>query len=172
MYLDDDNWIEPHHIESLLALIFRHKLDWAYSLRNIVSPNGGFICRDDCQSLGWWPAYNGSYHHIDANCFFIRRSTAISYSSIWNRKLYFKDVEIPDRALCMALLRDSPLVFTTGLYTVNYRVGGHRSVARDKKYFITGNKFMSDLYKTFPWTSMEVAGPDPRHPSLLLHVPR
>jgi GT2 family glycosyltransferase len=30
-YLDDDNWYEPDHIESLVEMIEKHDLGWAYS---------------------------------------------------------------------------------------------------------------------------------------------
>ena len=31
-YLDDDNWYEPDHIESLVTLIEEHSLAWAYKI--------------------------------------------------------------------------------------------------------------------------------------------
>ena len=49
MFLDDDNTIEPDHVESLLRPIGEHA--WAYALRNITM-NGMFVARDYCDALG------------------------------------------------------------------------------------------------------------------------
>ena len=55
-YLDEDNFYEPEHVQSLVETISKGN-EWAYSLRNIVDKNGEFICTDDCESLGKWPVY-------------------------------------------------------------------------------------------------------------------
>lgn len=166
VYLDEDNWINPDHIESLITLAECNNLDWAYSLRNITSQKGTFLCRDDCQSLGWWPAYDGGYCLVDSNCYLIKRSLAAKFSTIWNRPAYEPGVETPDRALCQYLFREHPYAFTTGLYTMNYRLGSHRSEEKDHAYFTKGNKATAALYKKFPWTSLKLNGRSPTHPSL------
>ena len=55
-YLDEDNFYEPEHIQTLVETISKGN-SWAYSLRNIVDKNGEFSCTDDCESLGKWPVY-------------------------------------------------------------------------------------------------------------------
>lgn len=166
IYLDEDNWIEPTHVESLIALAEKNNLDWTYSLRNIVSHNGKFLCRDDCQSLGWWPAYDGGYYLVDSNCYFVKRTLAVNFATLWNRAAYDPSLETPDRVLCCHLSRDYPFAFTTGLYSVNYRLGGNRSEERDREYFLTGNRIMASIYNKYPWNSTEIQGKSPTHPSL------
>ena len=51
-YLDEDNWLEPNHIESLMEVADENS--FACSLRKIVNSDGKFICNDDCESLGNW----------------------------------------------------------------------------------------------------------------------
>lgn len=166
VYLDEDNWIEVDHVSRLVALAKACHLQWAYALRNIVSWQGKHICRDDCNSLGWWPSYDGGYHHVDSNCFFIKRSIAVAFSHIWHRPAYDPKLESPDRALCMQLLKEHPQVFTTGEYSVNYRIGGHRSEADDRAFYMLGNRIMSHLYRRFPWSHIRVGGRIARHPCL------
>ena len=49
-FLDEDNWFEDNHIESLVKTIQQGN-EWAYSLRKIVDQTGNYICNDDCESL-------------------------------------------------------------------------------------------------------------------------
>ena len=44
-FLDDDNWFDETHVESLWLLASKHNLKWAFSLRKLVAPNGEFICK-------------------------------------------------------------------------------------------------------------------------------
>lgn len=166
IYLDEDNWLEKEHVAQLVSAAEINELEWAYSLRNIVSWNGEFICRDDCQSLGWWTAYDGGYYLVDTNCYLLKRSLAVKYAPIWHRRAYDPVVETPDRALCRLLLTEHPCAHTTGQYTVNYRLGGSRSEAKDRAFFAKGNERMARFYHTFPWTGMQVDGRSPTHPTL------
>jgi glycosyltransferase involved in cell wall biosynthesis len=50
-FLDEDNYYDYTHIESLVDVIQRGN-DWAYSLRKIVDKDGNHVCLDDCESLG------------------------------------------------------------------------------------------------------------------------
>ena len=50
-YLDDDNWLAPDHLSSLLTAI--GDVDWAYSWRWFVSPSDSTpLCIDDWESVG------------------------------------------------------------------------------------------------------------------------
>ena len=51
-FLDEDNWIEPNHIESLVNSI--EDGSFSCSLRKIVDQEGNYVCNDDCESLGNW----------------------------------------------------------------------------------------------------------------------
>lgn len=169
-YLDEDNWIAPNHIESLMRLSEKHGLQWAYSLRNVMHRNGAFACKDDCNSLGWWPSYDGLYHHVDTNCYFIRRDIAIQIAPMWNRATGNRTLETPDRAICSYLLTHYPLAYTTGLYTVNYRIGSRVSETRDLSFYKLGNKLHRSLYRRFPWKNVVIAGHLLEHPRLAIRL--
>lgn len=166
MYLDEDNWIERCHVARMVELVEQNDLQWAYALRNVVRNNGEFLCRDDCQSLGWWPAFGGGYHLVDTSCYVLSRTVAAKCSHFWYRPSYDPLLETPDRAFCMHLMANFPRAVPSGEYTVNYRLGGHRCDAADRRYFQQGNDYMRQLYVRFPWLTTRVAGKNPRHPSL------
>lgn len=148
-FLDEDNWFEPQHIASLMALITAHGLDWAYALRRMVTVDGQFIANDDCESLGKWPTWNNPANHlVDTNCYVIRRDIALSATPLWYRK--FHNELSPDFALCRQLLREHPSCATNGLYTVNYRVGP--KAGAQPAFFLAGNDAMRRHYpQGFPW---------------------
>ena len=68
MFLDDDNFLDPSHVEDCLRVCESHS--WAYSLRKIVDEDGRFVCNDDCESLGKWPSVLGPKDFfVDVNCY-------------------------------------------------------------------------------------------------------
>ena len=142
-FLDQDNWYEDNHIESLIDVIQQGN-DWAYSLRKIVSQEGTYICNDDCESLGKWQTYHG-VNHIDTNCYCIKTSTAIKLSQVWHGGWG------QDRVFLSAIAQHFPRFHCTSEYTVNYRVDGNPgSVNAD--FFYNGNKVMNQKYNgVFPW---------------------
>jgi hypothetical protein len=151
-YLDEDNWFDKDHITYLIDVVLKFDLDWAYSLRKICSKSGQFVCKDDCDSLGIWGQWYGNQNHIDSNCYLLKRALACEASHIWYRKGYSDDILDPDKALCRWLLNQKIKGFTSGAYTVNYRLGSTEETV-GKNYFIEGNQLMAKLYKYFPWNS-------------------
>lgn len=149
-FLDEDNWMDPHHIGSMVETLLTYDLDWVYSLRNIVNRSGTFICRDDCDSLGIWGTWYSEQNHVDTSCYLIKREIATTASNIWNRKGYDENVIDPDKALCRYLLAEYPRVYTTGKYSINYRIGSSSDTAAEQ-YFLQGNDVMSSKYRHFPW---------------------
>jgi hypothetical protein len=82
-YLDEDNCIEPDHIEKLVRKL-EEGYDWVYYLRNIHGKEGEFLCEDNCEDLGKWPVYfNPEVHHIDTSCFAVRRDIAVRVGHAW-----------------------------------------------------------------------------------------
>lgn len=82
-YLDEDNWLDPSHVETLVDVIKRGN-DWAYSLRKIFDKDGNFLCEDNCESLGKWPVYfNDETYHIDTSCFAVKRDVAVRVGHLW-----------------------------------------------------------------------------------------
>ena len=82
IYLDEDNYFEPNHVESLIKTIQDKKLAWAFSFRNIVDKESNFICQDNCESLGKWPSV-GNYLHVDTSAFCINRELAAKNAHNW-----------------------------------------------------------------------------------------
>ena len=145
LYLDQDCWMNPNHVESLVDTIESNNLDWAYSLRSIWSQDGAFICLDDCESLGKWPTYHG-IHHIDTNTYFIKTSVATKIASVWHGGWG------QDRVFFNVLSNNFKNYNCTGKHTVNYGLGGNEGSVKSD-FFTNGNKRMNDKYNgVFPWT--------------------
>jgi hypothetical protein len=164
IFLDEDNWIEPNHVESLVNAVKGH--DWAFSLRKIVNKDGEYLCNDDCESLGLWhTCLSANEFFVDVNCYFISKKLAIQTAPIWYRRNRHPDEQPEvDRLLIHVLRQNKTRYTTTGEYTLNYRVGNtSRSV--QSEFFLQGNKIMEQIHgKSFPWrkenlSSEDVVGP-------------
>jgi glycosyltransferase involved in cell wall biosynthesis len=155
MYLDDDNTLEPDHIESLLTVCETN--DWAYSLRNIVDKDGKFLCQDNCESLGKWASVlDEKDFFIDVNCYFLPTRLAIHLGPAWYRK--FREPGMPevDRVLAATLMNNNLKFECTYEHTVNYTVGNTENSVK-KEFFENGNRVMRDRYPDgLPWKSPEL----------------
>ena len=143
LYLDQDNWFSPTHVESCVKTIQNRNLNWCYSLRDIYEDNN-FICHDDCESLGKWQTYHG-VNHVDTNSYCLKTEIAIKLASAWHGGWG------QDRVFLATVSQYFPKFDCTNEYTVNYRVAGNAgSVTKD--FFINGNNIMNDKYNgDFPW---------------------
>ena len=149
-FLDQDNWYEDHHIESLVDVIQRGN-EWAYSLRKIVSQEGTYICNDDCESLGKWTSViNDKF--IDVNCFMIPKAAAIQFSPYWYRRArHPQEQPEVDRILSPFMMQMCKKFDTNGEYTVNYRVASRADSVQDV-FFIEGNEVMKQrMNGEYPW---------------------
>lgn len=149
-FLDQDNWFEPNHIESLVNVL-REGNDWAYSLRKIVAQGGEYICNDDCESLGKWPSVLDD-KFIDVNCYMIPKHAALAFSPYWYRRARHphEQPEV-DRILSTFMMTNLPKYDTNGQYTVNYRVASRADSVQDS-FFIRGNEAMNrKMNGEFPW---------------------
>jgi glycosyltransferase involved in cell wall biosynthesis len=156
IYLDDDNSLEPNHIEECLKVIDKGN-DWAYSFRNIVDKDHKFICRDDCESLGKWASVLGpSDFFIDVNCYFIPTMIAIHLGPAWYRKFREPGKPEVDRVLAHTLMNNNLKFDTTYGYTVNYTVGNTQNSVQPE-FFANGNRIMRDRYPDgLPWKVQEL----------------
>lgn len=144
LYLDEDNFIDKNHVSSMVSLIEENNLDWCHSLRKIVDENGSYIMNDDCESLGGYRPYT-NYNHVDTSCYCLTLDTARRFSGAIFGKYG------ADRQFYNVLSEHAPNFDTTGLYTLNYRLGGNvNSVQRE--FFERGNNFVGTMYEgEFPW---------------------
>lgn len=153
-FLDEDNWIDPNHIESLVNEIKKGN-EWAYSLRKIVDFKKDFICNDDCESLGIWQSILKD-NFIDVGCWFLPKYLAVNLSSCWYRRARHPNEQPEvDRLISSILLSHYNKFGCTGEYTLNYRVG-NRTDSVQAEFFINGNQKMKEAYKdNLPWKKKE-----------------
>lgn len=144
LYLDQDCWFEPDHVEKCLKTIKENDLQWTYSLRSICDENGEFICRDDCESLGPnWP--EAGYAHVDTNCYCLKTDVANKIASVWHGKWG------QDRVFLHHLYNNFPQFDCTGDYTVNYRLGGNEGSVKSQ-FFLYNNVTTKEKYiGDYPW---------------------
>lgn len=148
-YLDEDNWIEPNHVESLVNTI-KQGNDWAYSLRKIYDKKGNYLCEDNCESLGKWPVFfDESVNHIDTSSFAVKRDVAINIGHSWygqwgaDRKFFFN------------LAKYFPKFDCSREHTLCYRLDGNPNSVKHE-FFDQGNLAMSKKYNgVFPWKIKE-----------------
>lgn len=144
LYLDQDCWFKPNHVESCVKTIEENKLDWCYALRDIYEQNGEFACHDDCESLGpKWPIMG--YPHVDTNCYCIKTEVATKTASVWHGGWG------QDRQFLKMLSSHFIKFSTTGEYTVNYRMGGGTNAVKSD-FFKQNNKLVENHYNgVLPW---------------------
>lgn len=145
LYLDEDNWILPHHVESLYRTLQDSKAQWAYSLRKIYSKEGTYLLDDHCESLGHWTSYQ-NYEHIDTSCFFLPTAIARTFGPAWYGQWG------ADRQFFAALRQHVPSYACSRQHTLCYRLAGNPGSVTGE-FFQAGNQIMSERYPTgYPWT--------------------
>jgi|SRR5206468_3950112 len=161
-FLDEDNWFDPDHIASLLDVVQRG-FSWAFSFRKIVDADGSFICNDDCESLGKWPAILGDEDFlVDTSCYFLPRPVAVQSSPIWYRKFRDPHIMDVDRALVAWLHKNTFNYDTSGRYSLNYRVGSTANSVQ-REFFLEGNQRMLRKHQgKLPWHHRRGLSPAPR----------
>lgn len=149
-FLDQDNWLEPNHVESLVKTI-QEGNNWAYSLRRIATMDGAPICNDDCESLGKWKSVLND-NFVDVNCFFLPKQVALQIAPLWYRRARHPDDQPEvDRIISHVLFNNNLKCDTSGKYTVNYRAG-NRTDSVQGEFFLRGNEAMKQkMNGAYPW---------------------
>lgn len=143
LYLDQDCWFDPNHVQSCIDKIEKEDLDWCYSLRKIMSKEEEYICNDDCESLGKYNP-NFDYNLCDTSTYCIKREVAMLVSP------YFVGGWGHDRRYYSVLSQNFPKFNTTGKYTLNYRLGGDNNLQGE--FFKHWNSISEQKYNAnFPW---------------------
>lgn len=146
-FLDQDNWFEPNHIESLLTEVERHHSPAAYSLRKVCTQEGQRVCPDDCQSLGLLHEsfYPVGTRHIDTNCWLLKRELAMEMAKEWCLPY------VGDRAFAREMMARHPTLPCTGEYSLNYAAES-RAESASINFFLEGNDVMRRRYpEGLPW---------------------
>lgn len=145
LYLDEDNWFMPDHVESLVDVI-KQGNDWAYSLRKIYNKNGNYLCDDNCESLGKYSTYvNSQAFLIDTSCYAVKRDLAVRIGHAWYGQWG------ADRQFFAAVRQYFPKFDGTGQHTLCYRLDGNPNSV-NQQFFEDGNKVMLQKYNgKYPW---------------------
>jgi glycosyltransferase involved in cell wall biosynthesis len=109
-FLDSDNWYEPDHVESLLALQRSTGAKVTVSYRNLAHLDGGI--------LGLCPDSNG-ISFCDTSCMLFTRFAAEAASSWWTIPKEFHAID--DRIIWNRVLSRRHSIACTRRATVNYR---------------------------------------------------
>ena len=153
-YLDDDNWYDPEHVSNNVIACETQNLDWCFSLRKIFLEDGTFLCNDECESIGYWPVwYNGVTHHIDTNCYCLKRQTAINLAPMWHKsRLDGKKVlKSADTIICEYLIQHQTRSSLIPIPSVNYNLGSWE-LSPQKEFFTVGNvKLLERHNNQLPW---------------------
>jgi hypothetical protein len=156
IYLDEDNWIDPCHVEKLVKVIQKGN-DWAYSLRKIYDKDEQLLCEDNCESLGKWPVFfDPNVYHIDTSSFAIKRDIAVRIGHAWYGQWG------ADRQFYQALSTHFPNYDCSNAHTLCYRLDGNpNSVKAD--FFESGNAINATKYNgSFPWKKNTLMQIEPR----------
>lgn len=147
-WLDDDNWYEPDHVESLIKTIGDGPA--AFSLRKLVNVDGSFFDYDNFESVGYWGGL------VDVNCYMLRRDLATGFASCWYRQ--HNGLMIGDRVMLNAMREHGVDLKCSGRYTVNYRLNLKRDL---RAYFKAGNKMTWDTWNgKYPWSEPDEVRPE------------
>jgi glycosyltransferase involved in cell wall biosynthesis len=146
--LDQDNFYDTNHVETLIDYCEENGFSWCHSLRKICERDGTYVCDDNCESLGRYSPFSQTRPNlVDTSTYCIRRDAIIEMAPAW----HFGSGA--DRHFYSFLSEFAPNFGCTGKHTVNYRVNGNpRSPGAE--FFIEGNKIMFERYQgKFPWAS-------------------
>lgn len=140
-FLDDDNWYDPDHIESMVEAMGDH--NYAFSLRKLINPDGSFYVNDDGESIGHYGDL------VDVNCYMFKRDICAGIAPLWYKTNIEKTMMVGDRYVWDLLKSQNVPFGATGRYTVNYRMGAHWNT---RGYFFLRNIQKRAQYPDgFPW---------------------
>ena len=145
-FLDEDNWYEPDHVESLVKVL-NDGNDFAVSLRKIYQPDKTYVCDDNCEALGKWPIYfthNDPQYLADTSSFAFRTGFLQQTCHLWHSGWG------GDRRYFYAVMQHVKWD-TNYKHTLCYRLDGNPgSVGAD--FFIKGNAEQLKHYNgELPW---------------------
>ena len=150
LFLDEDNWYEPNHVQSLIETIESKNLDFSFSLRKIFNPERTYLLDDNCESLGKWPIFmsrhspHGLQYLIDTSSFCFKRQFIQATCHFWHHGWG------GDRHYLYSV-KDKAKYDTNGKHTLCYRLDGNPNSVTEE-FFKTGNKTQQAYYEgKYPW---------------------
>jgi len=153
-FLDEDNWYDPDHIETLVKCMDENpESEFVYSYRKVWTPDKTEHMEDNCESLGMWPVWVSDqsqklmpHTHVDTSSYLFKRSFLINHGHIWHSG-WGADRRFFQIATQQLRVKN----YSTFNHTLNYRLDGNKgSVNLD--FFKQGNKKMLEYYDgEYPW---------------------
>lgn len=145
-FLDQDNWMNPEHVTTLVDNCERKSLDWSYSLRSIHDKDGNYLLDDNCESLGKWPIYLSDQHHlVDTSCYCVKKEVITRVGGAWYAGWG------GDRQFYQTISHYFPKFGTTGRHSLCYRLDGNTGSV-NREFFENGNMLMNKKYPNgYPW---------------------
>ena len=150
LFLDEDNWYEPNHIQTLIETIESKNLDFSYSLRKIFNPERTYLLDDNCESLGKWPIFmsrsspHGPQYLIDTSSFCFTKSFIQKSCHLWHSGWG------GDRMFLYAV-KEHAKYDTNGKHTLCYRLDGNPNSVTEE-FFRVGNRTQEQYYEgKYPW---------------------
>lgn len=150
LFLDQDNWYEPNHIESVVLKASREDLDYSFSLRKFYTYGAKFYADDNCGSLGPWTAWEeerGGRHLVDTGCYCFKGSFISKWGHIWNMG-WGADMAF------FELTKATARYATTGERTFCYRLGAPwaEKYEEEMNFINTWNAYSKQRYDgRYPW---------------------
>lgn len=146
-FLNDDDWYEPDHVESLMEII-QDNCDWAYSHRKIYDQNGNYVCHDLCESLGEeHDVWNYPGHRFVETC----SIAMVTSVMVRMAQLYWFPGYGPDRLFYHHAKELFPKFRGSKKATMCFTVDGN-SASVKADFFLLGNQKMKERYPNgMPW---------------------
>lgn len=135
LFLDEDNFFEQNHIESLITTIEKNDYEFAYSYRAIYTKEGEFVCNDECESLGLKSSIGG-YHLADTSSYCFKTSFLKKVCQLWH-KGWGADRDFFQSMMNIKSIKNK--FGTSGFHSLCYRLDGNPNSVK-KEFFIEGNK--------------------------------
>lgn len=146
LFLDDDNWWESNHVQSLVDLCEEKELNFTHSLRKVYT-NDKYLADDCCEAIGRWPVvWFGNQYLVDTSSYCFNRDWLKLVAHIWHWSWG------GDRRFFMSI-KDHARYETTGLHTLNYNLPNmDQAYGGDLNIFERGNKDMLEKFGgKYPW---------------------
>lgn len=152
-FLDEDNWFDENHIETLVNTLERKDHDWVYSLRKVYN-NDVYLADDCCESIGRWPIWfsqpENPQNLVDTSSYLFKKDFLVSVANHWHSGWG------GDRRFFMIITKglEHDNYGTSGLHTLNYRLPDmNKAYGGDLQFFEKGNAIINQQYGgKYPWT--------------------
>lgn len=152
-FLDEDNWYEINHIETLVATLESRNYDWVHSLRKVYIEDT-FLADDCCESIGRWPIWFSQpkipQHLVDTSTYLFKKDFLTKVASHWHSGWG------GDRRFFSIITNGMDLennYDTSSLHTLNYKLPDmNKAYGGDLKFFEKGNAAIKQRYGgKYPW---------------------